>query len=476
MDGKLKSHDICYVVAHGFAARMLLQTGLILRLTERGKSVALIVPDAQDENWLIFENNPLVSVFEASMDNNIFDDDYMFKRKYYLEEIKENPALWEKHIQAVRYNTSKHPWRRIRPFLYYRIYQLIKKFPSIRARFIANEKQYLKSKSTVDLVAEINPKLVVSTYPVSLLEAKVLFAAQQRGIKTTIHLLSWDNISCKGRFPVLADNYIVWGPIMRDELQEYYGISEEKIAVCGVPHFDRHVEVKNNPNADFLREELGTNPDEPYIFMAMSSPYFAPHEIDLAEYLSQRIKDNFFGEKTQLIIRPHPQNVSGFLADKSWLPRLEKLRSTRVAVDFPKMTKSKMRWGLQHSDMDRLSNILAACTVCLNCGSTVSIDALMVGKGSILTSFDGEEKLDYWKSARRLIDYNHLAKFIKIGGASPVFSYQELEIEIKKYLADKNYKADARTIALQQQCLSADGQSTTRVVDILTGKTDILSV
>lgn len=458
--------DICYVIAHGFAARMLFQTGLIIKLTEQGKSVALITPDAQDANLQAFKQHPQIQVFEASAKNNIWDDDYVFKRKYYLEDIKANPALWEKHIQSVFYNTSKHPWRRVRPFLYYMVYVLNQYFPSIRKRFAAKENKYLVSKDIAALIEKINPKLVVSTYPVSLLEAKVLYAAQQKNIATTIHLLSWDNISCKGKFPILADNYIVWGKVMRDELQEYYGIADEHIYTCGVPHFDNHIKVKQQPNYEALLLELELDPKQPYIFVAMSSPYFAPKEIDIVEWLAKAVENNRFGENMQLIVRPHPQNVSGFMADKSWLGRLKNLKSERVAVDFPRLIKnSKLRWSMQQKDMGRLSNLLLGCSLCLNSGSTVSIDALMVDKPVILTSFDADAKLSYWKSARRLIDYNHLRKFIDLGGGLPVFSFAELEEKIRAYVDNPQLDMQERKRALEQQCFRNDGQATERVVE-----------
>jgi hypothetical protein len=444
---------------------MLLQTGLINQLLEQGKTIAIIAPDIQDANLVALNSHPQVSLYEATADTNIWSDDYLFKRKYFLEDIKSNPALWEKHIQATRYNTSKHPWRLIRPFLYGGIYRLNKVFPSIGQRFAARESENLRSAEMSDLIEKINPKLVISTYPVAFLEAKVLYAAKQKNIRTCIHLLSWDNITSKGKFPVSADYYIVWGQIMREELQEYYGTSKERIYTCGVPHFDNHIRVKNAPNYEELLVELGLNPGLPYIFVAMSSPYFAPGEIDIVERLAEEVKDNVFGEKMQLIVRPHPQNVSGFLADKSWLPRLKKLKDTRIAVDFPQLNKSKLRWSMQQRDMDKLSNLLVGCTVCLNSGSTVSIDALMVGKPSILTSFDGDKKLSYWKSARRLIDYTHLRKFIDIGGAVPVFSQEDLRDKIKAYTQNANLDAEKRNQALQAQCFSDDGRSTERVVE-----------
>ncbi len=457
--------DICYVIAHGFAARMLLQTGLIQQLLEQGKTIAIIAPDISDNNLVALNSHPKITLYESSADTNIWSDNYLFKRKYFLEDIKSNPALWEKHIQATRYNTSKHPWRLIRPFFYGGIYRLNKIFPSIRERFAARESENLRSQEMTDLIEKINPKLVVSTYPVAFLEAKVLYAAKQKSIPTCIHLLSWDNITSKGKFPVSADYYIVWGQIMRDELQEYYRTPDERIYTCGVPHFDNHIKVKNAPKYGELLLELGLKPDLPYIFVAMSSPYFAPGEIDIVEWLAKAIKENIFGDKMQLIVRPHPQNVSGFLADTSWLPRLKKLKNTRVSVDFPQLNKSKLRWSMQQQDMDKLSNLLVGCTVCLNSGSTVSIDALMVGKPSVLTSFDGDKKLSYWKSARRLIDYTHLRKFIDIGGATPIFSYEELGEKIKSYQQNPSLDAEKRSIALQAQCFSDDGKSTERVVE-----------
>lgn len=446
---------------------MLFQTGLIEKLTKEGKRIAIITPDANDPNLLELQKNPLIEVFEASAKNNIWDDDYLFKRKYYLENIKDNPALWEKHIQSVKYNTSKHPWRRVRPFWYYLIYQLIKIFPSIRDRFKQSERKYLVSKEATDLIAQINPQMVVSTYPVSLLEAKILFAAKAKNIPTTIHLLSWDNISCKGKFPVMGDNFIVWGDIMKEELLEYYGTPLERIHTCGVPHFDHHIKVKQQPGYRELLMELDLQPDQPYIFMAMSSPYFAPGEIDIAEWLSKAVEQDVFGKDIQLIIRPHPQNVSGFMADKKWLPRLKKLKSNRVGIDFPKLVKSKMRWSMAKNDMDHLSNLLIGCSVCLNSGSTVSIDALIVEKPSILTSFDGDKKLSYWKSARRLIDYNHLRKFIESGGATPVFSYEELQNKINAYIKNPSLDKEKRDHALKRQCFRNDGQSTERAVEVM---------
>ncbi|HHH50426.1 MAG TPA: hypothetical protein ENK52_05570, partial [Saprospiraceae bacterium] len=157
-----KRIDICYVISHGFAARMLLQTGLIVRLTQAGKRVAIITPDAQDGNLEELRSNPLVTIYDAGIEQTIWDDDYNVKRMYYLEELRSNPVFWEKHLYSILYTKSKHPWKRIRTFIYYPIHRLIKYFPSIRENFKKTESKYLKDEKANVLLRKINPQLVVS--------------------------------------------------------------------------------------------------------------------------------------------------------------------------------------------------------------------------------------------------------------------------------------------------------------------------
>lgn len=467
MNQKKSKIDICYIISHGFAARMLLQTGLIDRLTKTGKSIAIITPDPEDENLQALKNNPLVTIYDPKITQTIWDDDYGFKRMYYLEDLKSNPVFWEKHLYSIFYSKSIHPWKRIRPFYYYLIYQLIRFFPGIRARFKRTEGKHLVSRQATALIQQIQPRLVVSTYPINFLEAKFLYAAKQEGMTTLIHLLSWDNITSKGIFPVIPNHFIVWGKVMYQELKEYYKVKENQVQICGVPHFDHHIKVKQQPGYKSLVKKLSLDSDLPYLFVAMSSPRFAPHEIDIVEWLAKAIHEDVFGKDLQLIVRPHPQNVQGALSDQKWIARLDRLQGKRVAVDYPQLVQSKVRWSMRKSDMDHLSNLLIGCSICINSGSTVSIDALIMDKPVILTSFDGDRQLNYWKSARRLVDYTHQKKFVDLGGAKVVSSYSELKESIFKYLLHPEQNAEARQHAINMECHLNDGRATDRVVEAM---------
>ena len=460
--------DIAYIVSHGFAARMVTQTNLLGQLVKEGKRVALICPDKSDQNLKTYCENEGIDLYEFNPESSFWTAHYADIRKYFLEDIETNVALKEKHIYATKYNKSLNPIKLLKPRLAYIGYKFTKKFPIIRKWYKAQEEKHLISYKAEKLITEINPKVLVSTYPVSFSEAKLLKVGNNRmNTKTVIHLLSWDNITCKGHFPQLADEYIAWGPIMKEELIEYYNINKDKIHICGVPHFDVHYNSVLAPQFKKYLVDLGLNPQVKYLFFGMSSPRFAPHEIDIVEKLATWVTNNAFGSKLNLLIRPHPQNVQGSMSDLGWVSRLENIKSTRVAVDFPTMNKSNLPWSMHIDDMTRLSQLLLGSEIVLNSGSTLSIDALCLSKPIILTSFDGDYSLEYWKSAARLIDYPHLNKLNLLNAIKLALNYKILKKLITLYLKDPKLDEEARQNAIYKFCFFNEGQATNRVRNIL---------
>jgi hypothetical protein len=460
--------DICYVVSHGFASRMLVQTDLLGRLVAQGKSVALVCPDANDPVLSGYCERHGIRLFEFRPKVRWMSDGYMMKRRYILEDIRENPALWEKHLAATKFHLARNPLKRFRPFWYYFMHLLARRFPAMRRRFAERERSRLRSPAAAELLERIGPARFVSTYPVNYAESILLNEANARpGTETWIHLLSWDNITCKGRFVATAERYIAWGEVMREELAEHYDVPADRIATCGVPHFDLH-------HGDAIRRaipgtlaKLGLAAGRPVLLVAMSAPRFAPNEIDIVEWLAARVRDCDFGD-VSLVLRPHPQNITGNLADVEWLPRLQRLAQLPgVAVSYPKLANSKLPYSMQQDDMEELAALLAASSVVVNSGSTVTIDALHHEKPVIITAFDGAERRDYWDSARRLVDYPHLKKLVGMGGARVASDYVQLEEMIRASITHPEEGAGERRFALERECHSLDGEATARVVEAL---------
>jgi CDP-glycerol glycerophosphotransferase (TagB/SpsB family) len=257
---------------------------------------------------------------------------------------------------------------------------------------------------------------------------------------------------------------------MRDEFVAHYNIPEEHIHTCGVPHFDIHCRPDARRQAATVMAALGIDAGRRCILFAMSSPRFAPNEIDIVEWIAQRVASGVYGD-AQLLVRPHPQNVSGNMADASWLPRLERIAHlANVAVALPKMSRSRLRWAMADQDMYELAAILAGSTVVLNSGSTVSIDALMHGKPVLITAFDGDLKRNYWNSARRLVDYPHLRTLRDLGGVEVSSDYDDCDAALRRMLDSPEVNSERRRRAMLAECYSDDGHSTDRVVQTLSSR------
>ncbi|MEM8584503.1 MAG: hypothetical protein AAGF87_09555 [Bacteroidota bacterium] len=461
--------DIVYCATHGFAARMLTQTDLLGKLVERGLSVGLIAPDATDANlkeYCIPRGIELVS-FEP--EENKWRDEYFRARKYFLDDVSGNPNLKERHLRAIQSEGNSF-WKRLRFYTYYQIYLARKNwFPSIKKWYVKKEEQLLKNEQAQRLMDELSPKVFVSTYPVNYKEGMLLHAAKLAGCTNYIHLLSWDNIVTKGTFFGEADKYLLWGKVMAEELKSYTQVDSENLEIVGVPHFDFHIQLKDRLKSVEVLKGLGLNPQKPFLFFGMSASHFAPKEIDIVEWIADRITEGEFGADMQLVVRPHPQNISGSMSDHSWLPRLKALDGRENTVVFyPGMVKSKMPWSMQQSDMEQLIHLIASSALVFNSGSTITIDAMMCDRPVIITSFDADEQLDYHKSARRLLDYIHLKKITADSGLDVARSFEDLMNHTKAYLENPNLKLKARRKTIKRYCDNyAQGDATIRVVDHL---------
>jgi hypothetical protein len=466
----MRSIDICYIISHGFTLRMVTQTNLLGKLREKGLNIAVICSDRFDPYLRKYCFDNTIELFEFKETNKLRKQTYLNKRKYFLEDLDKNPALLEKHKKDVLYNKSRNPINHILPRYYYIIYKLIKIFPAIRKIFLKNESRNLHSKSAEELLKKIQPKKLVSMYPVNPLESTLLKAGNELDeIETWIHLLSWDNISCKGHFPQLANKYIVWGDIMKEELIEYYNIDPIFIFKCGVPHFDLYnqisdLEVKN------VMSNLGIHKEDSILLFAMSSPRFAPLEIEIVEQLAKKVSCNEFNSDCVLIIRPHPQNMTKSMGDMSWIDRLDNLNKyERVFVDYPQLNKSNLAWSMREDDMKRIAAFVKSSAIVINTCSTISIEGLLCNKPVILSAFDSNKHLKYWISARRMIDYNHLDKLISLGGVTVAKNYEEFYKSIEEYLSNKDFNQENRNLTVNRQIINSSNY-TNEIVSVLSLK------
>lgn len=454
---------------------MILQSEIIPNLQKSGKKVCIIVPNSDEANLISYAEALNIKVFNLKAENSWFLNEFSLLKKYIYEDIKNNPALWEKHLRSVKMNNSKHPWRIVRPYIFMLLHKLVYKRGIGRSLFKMWESKLLKNVSVEKQLKVIKPEVLICTYPSDLRESTYLKAANKQNINTVIQLLSWDNIVTKGYFSELSNHFIAWGDIMAKEAKTFYNYTGNNLHQAGVAHFDKHINDVSQERIKKYFDSLGADSSIKTLIFGMSSPYFTPYEIEIVEWIANKVNKGEFGN-VQFIVRPHPQNVQGYMADTSWLPRLEKLKSNRVFLNLPMLHNSTLDWNMKSEDLIMLVNLVAGSSIVLNSCSTFSIDGLVQDKPVILTAFDSDKKLNWIESVAKTLDYPHIKKLIATNGLKVTLNYQELEKAIKAFLIDPNLNIASRAKARLEECGKCDGKASRRIADtLLKIQTDIKS-
>jgi CDP-glycerol glycerophosphotransferase (TagB/SpsB family) len=217
-----------------------------------------------------------------------------------------------------------------------------------------------------------------------------------------------------------------------------------------------------------MAKELGLPPERPYIFYGMVAPYSCPNELDILRWLVEQVNKQAFIKRCSLVIRPHPQTISGIYArDSEELEKLKSLIGPNVALDMPPVLSERLAWDLPKSDMYHLANLISGSAMCLNANSTLCLDACVLDKPVVNVAFDGFEELMYEKSARRGVDYIHMAKLLALGGIRVARNFDELEKHINVYFENPRLDHEGRMQSATQECGPQDGRASKRIVEVL---------
>jgi hypothetical protein len=460
-DGVGNAPHIAFLVTDGFAARMMLRAGVPKHVIDTGTRVTAISPNADEDYFQRECHLEGINLEQApSVRSRVT---YFFRgyRQYFLDDVMNNPALRAGH--GTRFKT-----RPLTGFTMEAINRTIGQWSLFRSFYRAFELRVNQSKRIKKLLGELRPDLLVIPNPFGSEAAVYLLHARELGIPVVCQMLSWDNITSKGTPLLMPDYFISWGPIMSEEMVEWYHFPREKIYECGVPHFDVYTQETRFIPRSVLLKELNLSSNYPYIFYGMVPEYSCPNELDILSWLADRVNRNAFSLPCALVIRPHPQTISGLYAqDAKQLDRLKALVGPRVSVDYPPVLSEQLAWDLPRTDMYRLASLLAGCAMCLSANSTLSLDACMLDRPVINIAFDGWEELPYERSARRGLNYIHMAKLLSFGGIQIASSFGDLQRNINAYLINPSMDQKGRIVSAARECGTRDGRAAERVAKTL---------
>ncbi|MGH8058430.1 MAG: hypothetical protein ACREOH_14535, partial [Candidatus Entotheonellia bacterium] len=320
---------LAFLLTNGFVARMVLRTDVVRRLGTEGAQVTLMSPNANETYFQRECQTADVALLQAPKAVGRLAQWFRVYRPYLLDDVLHNAALRAGH--ARRFES-----RPVLGFSAAALNRSLARWPLFRRMSRGVERRVNRSASVRALLHEVRPDLLVLPNPFGAEETLYLLHAKELGIPVVCQMLSWDNITSKGTPLLMPDSFISWGPIMTEELVKLYHFPKERIHECGVPHFDVYSQKDQLTPRDLLLSELHLSPKLPYLFYGMVTGIHCPNELAILTWLAEQINRDAFALPCSLIIRPHPQTISGLYARSAGeLDALKALTGPRVVLDIP---------------------------------------------------------------------------------------------------------------------------------------------
>ncbi len=322
-------------------------------------------------------------------------------------------------------------------------------------RFITTN--YLHTTIFDNLFKKYEPALIFSTDVFDRADRLLLHEAQMYGKATVGMVRSWDNPTTKGVLMVEPDYLIVQNQVLRDEMVTIHGISQNKIEIVGVPHYDSLKNLEHLSREDFCYE-MGLDPRKKYILFAPAGKTLYAHDDELLEVLHRQLQKGSFIEPVQFLVRFPP-------GDTSSVQSIE--QSDDFIIDFPgtNLTGRKKESEISVLDEQRLINSLLHSSIVLTVVSTIAIDGTVFDKPVIVWGFEPQQGLD--DCIEKFGKCTHFEKFLQSNLVTVAQNEENLVQHINAFLTDPDFNKEERSMLIHLYAHTLDGKSTERLVALL---------
>ncbi len=341
-----------------------------------------------------------------------------------------------------------------------------KRIELMDALHIALVKRHHEVNAYKRLFEKTKPSVVFSgcQRPSNVLPA--IIAAKELGIPTATFIVSWDNLSSKGRIVAPYDHFLVWSENMRRELLLYFPhVKNENIHVVVIPQFDPY----NDPalmwdRKDFF-ERIGGDPERPLICFSGGDVGTCPEDQEHVRILLEGIRSDTIRHNPQVLVRPSPVD--------------EGKRYDTVRRDFPELIYQQPKWTHSKAgdwsrvtpsaeEIQFLTNLVHYSDMNVNLGSTMTLDFGLHDKPVVNVAFDvadpplfGMPVYDYYYR------YEHFLPVVEFGASKIARSADQLPGFINAYLDDPALDREGRRKLVDLHVNVPPGQSSKATVAAL---------
>ena len=288
------------------------------------------------------------------------------------------------------------------------------------------------------------------------------------GIPQITYVLSFDNLTTNGLFPVTYNKWLVWNDINKAEiLNQYPNIRDKDIVICGPLQFDfYHNRDKYLNDKGKFSKDLNLDISRPILLFGAGPQLIADEEPHIAAQIAESIRKKEILNEPQLLIRLHPDDN---------LKRWESIKSKYPEIEFSipwKIIEPKKHLAIPtDGDISLLVNSIAYSNIVINTSSSMALDAAYFDVPIICLAYDDRPGRQFDRICRLLYEREHYIPIAKSGAIKLVFSKQELVNSINLYLEHPEEDREKRSEMLNLYDPFRDGnagiRSASTVLDFL---------
>jgi hypothetical protein len=225
---------------------------------------------------------------------------------------------------------------------------------------------------------------------------------------------------------------------MKNEMLFHYPFfNKEEIYVTGTPQFLLYFQERFKLDRSTFLSQFDLDTSKKYILFSGNDRTSSPNDPKYLSLVSDALRKINAEENDQyrILFRPNPID-----RNKDFDPVLESCQDIVTELKPSWFGADKFLWnqgGPSEKDITLLMNSILHVELVINVGSTMAIDAAILGKGTCWINFEVENEFNW--SVRRAYNYIH---FKIIRGMNPVFWINSIE-EIRPVLEKALNNPDA---------------------------------
>ncbi len=445
----------------GFAIRYFLKTDFLKKLIDEKYHVVILSSFAKSESFKREFSNPHITLdfFDIKKLEGVTKSK-IYVLMYYCRIYGLNLSIAvEQKLKRERDNAQKNGWRSLLKFYFlYYFTGMLRKSKILRDFFVWIDNRYTKELSILGPILKKHEPSVILVPSLGFIfpDVHMIKVAKIMKIPVFAALISWDNTTTKGMTTVYPDHVFAWTQIMKKELIDLHGFSEEKITISGVTSFDVHSKEMDADFKDKIFSQLKLKSNDKYIFLGLGSPTYQ-HEpnMETIQVILSGIRNNQL-KTDKLVIRLHPNYVATRRQSKaeemhSFLNKMIMEYGNILIINQPYKAEGEENWYSSENDVKILSLLLRNSDVVVCFYSTLILETVLFDIPILNISYDagGYNKNRNNSSGR---EYVHIERLFSYGAVTEVMQKNALIKKIEQALKNPKELSLNRKKVFEMEC------------------------